>query len=113
MHIRDSKPIPNRNNICLILGRPGIGKTWLLSYVLGWGGFWRGSPLFSRSPIDWMTPTASSIQFTTINGNGARQMASPSASELGSPDVWVLVDQTPVGAPREAGDHSWLVVVTS
>jgi hypothetical protein len=103
--------IPHRKKIILILGQPGIGKTWFLSYVLV-RRLLEGKPtIFQLADFD----SANCVNAThyLIDGNGVRQMDSPSFGELRNPDIWVLADQKPVGAPRRAGGHNWLVVVTS
>jgi hypothetical protein len=108
-HIQVPERIPNRKNIILILGQPGIGKTCFLTYVLI-RRLLEGKPtIFQVFDGDFTNAT-----HYLINGNGVHQMPrSPSVPEMDNPDIWVLADQKPVGAPRLVGDHSWLVVVTS
>jgi hypothetical protein len=109
--LQEWKAIPHRKKIILILGQPGIGKTWFLTYVLV-RRLLEGKPtIFQLADFDGASNTSATHYL--IDGYGIRRMDSPSVGELRNPDIWVLADQKPVGAPRRAGDHNWLVVVTS
>jgi hypothetical protein len=109
--LQEWKAIPHRKKIILILGQPGIGKTWFLTYVLV-RRLLEGKPtIFQLADFDGASNTSATHYL--IDGYGIRRMDSPSVGELRNPDIWVLADQKPVGAPRQAGDHNWLVVVTS
>jgi hypothetical protein len=108
--LQEGKAIPNRKKIILILGQPGIGKTWFLTYVLV-RRLLEGKPtIFQLAQFDSANPNPTHY---LVDRNGVRQMDSPSLGELRNPDIWVLADQKPEGVPREAGEHNWLVVVTS
>jgi hypothetical protein len=112
-HLRVPERIPDRKKITLILGQPGIGKTWFLTYVLV-RRILEGKPTIFQvaNPFRGAGDLTDETHYL-INGNGVRQMATPTLSELEDPDIWVLADQKPVGAPRHARIHRWLVVVTS
>jgi hypothetical protein len=111
-HLRDLEPIPNREKITLIVGQPGIGKTCFLTYVLV-RRLLEGKPTIFQFADRF--PSAVNFAEAThylINRNGVRHMATPSLSELADPEIWVLADQKPIGAPEKARRHNWLVVVT-
>jgi hypothetical protein len=112
-HFRVKKFIPHYMKFSLILGQPGIGKTWFLSYVLV-RRLLEGKPTIFQVAKHLGNP----LEFTEathylINANGVHRMPdTPSFSELNNPEIWVLADRRPVGAARTA-DHCWLVVVSS
>jgi hypothetical protein len=113
-HVRDAELIPDQKKFILILGQPGIGKTWFLTYVLV-RRLLEGMPTIfqvaKRSDGDGGVTGATHY---LINGNGVHLLPDPPpASERYNPEIWVLADRKPVGIPREAPDHSWLVVVAS
>jgi len=105
--------IPYREKIILILGQPGIGKAWFLSYVLV--RRLEGKPTIFQVAENF----GGDRGYTTathylIDGNGVREMAlRPPLLELKNSDIWVLADKTPFGTPRQVAEHDWLVVVTS
>jgi hypothetical protein len=110
---RAERSIADWKKFRLILGQPGIGKTWFLSYVLV-RRLLEGKPTIYQvakhlgNPVDFTEAT-----HYLINGNGVHLMPdTPSFSVSNNPDIWVLADQRPVGAAR-TGDHSWLVIVSS
>jgi hypothetical protein len=112
--IKESKPLSDTQKIILILGQPGIGKTWFLSYVLV-RRLLEGQPTIFQV-ADNFRGDSGCIDGThyLIDGNGVRQMGKrPPLYELKNPAIWVLADQMPVGAPRRVNEHRWLVVVTS
>ena len=103
--------IPNWSKIILVLGQPGIGTTWFLTYVLV-RRLMEGKPtIFQLADFDLDAHTEP-IHYL-IDKNGVRHMDSPSFSEMDNPDIWVLADRKPLRQPRFAEDHNWLVVVTS
>jgi hypothetical protein len=110
-YIRDGKLIPHWRKISLILGQRGIGVTWFLSYVLV-RRLLEGKPTIFQATgdaVDFISAT-----HYLIDGNGVHRMESFAPSELRKdPEIWALADQKPVGPPRRAIGHSWLVVVTS
>jgi hypothetical protein len=112
-HIQVPEPIPNRKKISLILGQPGIGKTWFLTYVLV-RRLLEGKPtIFQVAKHFDGDVNFSDATHYLINENGVHQMPdSLSVPEMDNPDIWVLADQKPVGAPWLVGEHNWLVVVT-
>jgi len=110
-YIQKSERIPNWKKFILILGQPGIGKTWFLSYVLV-RRLLEGKPtVFQLAKFD--SASKSNSTHCLLDENGVRQIDSASIDKLRNPDIWVLADQKPVGAPRLAGGRNWLVVVTS
>jgi hypothetical protein len=112
-HIRAAENIPHWKKFSLILGQPGIGKTWFLTYVLVQRLF-EGKPTIFQVAKSWgISDDFTEATHYLINGNGVHPMPdSPSLSELNDPEIWVLAEQKPVGVARMA-NHSWLVVVTS
>jgi hypothetical protein len=110
-YIQDGKLIPHWMKISLILGQRGIGMAWFLSYVLV-------RRLLEGKPTIFQV-TGGAVDFTDathylIDGNGVHEMESFAPSELRlNPEVWALADRKPVGPPRRAIGHRWLVVVTS
>jgi hypothetical protein len=99
------------DKICLILGQPGIGKTWFLSYVLV-RRLLEGKPTIFQvngDAVDFVDAT-----HYLIDENGVNQMESFALTELRmDPEIWALADQKPVGPPRRVINHNWLVVMTS
>jgi len=112
-HFLAKQPLPHWMKFSLILGQPGIGKTWFLSYVLV-RRLLEGKPTIFQVANHLSNPVGfTEATHYLINGNGVHPMPdTPSFSELNNPEIWVLADQMPVGAARTA-DHSWLVVVSS
>jgi hypothetical protein len=109
-----SGPIPNNEKIILILGHPGIGKTWFLTYVLVRRLLEGKTTIFQFGENFGGDRGFIAATHYLIDGNGVRVMNErPLSSELRNPDIWVLADQTPFGRPRQVTEHNWLVVVTS
>ena len=113
-YLNKDEPIPRCDRIILILGQPGIGKTWFLSYVLVRRLLEGKRTIFQEGE----NPSGDSM-FTTaahylINGNGVSKMDKEQIdSALDKAEIWVLADQNPFGVPQKAKYHKWLVVVTS
>jgi len=111
--VHAGRMIPDWKKFSLILGQPGIGKRWFLSYVLV-RRLLEGKPTIFQAGIcgsDAAEPTAATHYL--INANGVHPMRdSPSISVLTDPEIWFLADHHPVGAAVQAS-HNWLVVVTS
>jgi hypothetical protein len=111
--VRAEEKILPWKRFSLILGQPGIGKTWFLSYVLV-RRLLEGKPTIFQVPkrLDRAGDFAEATHYL-LNGDGVHPMPdSPSLSELADPEIWVLADEYPVGAAQES-THKWLVVVTS
>jgi hypothetical protein len=106
--------IPNREKIILILGQPGIGKTWFLSYVLV-RRLLEGKPIiFQVASNRGGNSRLNAVTHYLIDGNGVRELEERlPLFQLKNSDIWVLADQTPFGKPRSLTEHNWLVVVTS
>jgi len=112
-YLDKSKSIHRSERIILILGQPGIGKTWFLSYVLV-GGFWRGSPLFSSKAKTLTATQCSPWQLITsstgmVSAKWTKNKSTPSYIRRTS----VLADQKAFGVAQKAKYYQWLVVVTS
>jgi hypothetical protein len=114
MKFSEAGRIPDRQKVILILGQPGIGKTWFLSYVLV-RRLLEGKPIIFQvaSNLGGDSRLNAATHYL-IDGNGVRELEErPPFFQLKNSDIWVLADQTPFGKPRELAEHQWLVVVTS
>jgi len=113
-YLDKNEPIPRSDRIILILGQPGIGKTWFLSYVLV-RRLLEGKPtIFQEGENSGGDSVFTAAAHYLINGNGVSKMNQEQIdSELHKAEIWVLADQKPYGAPQKAKYHKWLVVVTS
>jgi hypothetical protein len=112
--IQKSNPLSDRQKIIQILGQPGIGKTWFLSYVLV-RRLLEGKPTIFQVADNFRGDNGfADATHYLIDADGVRRMDKrPPFFELINPDIWVLAAQMPVGAPRRVREHRWLVVVTS
>jgi len=110
----EEKCIPDKEKIILILGQPGIGKTWFLSYVLV-RRLLEGKPtIFQVGKNRGSDGRHTAAAHYLINGNGVCLVDEGLLdSESDNAGIWVLADQRPIGAPENAENHRWLVVVTS
>jgi len=108
-HVQAGERIPNWKTFTLILGQPGIGKTWFLSYVLVRRLLERKPTIFQAVGYanDDVTVTAAIHYLTSAKGVHPTPDA-PSAPEFMDPEIWVFADHHPVGAARRPG-HKWLV----
>ena len=113
-HLDEHRRIPNRKKIILILGQPGIGKTWFLSYVLV-RRLLEGKPTLFQAGEDFGGDRGFGAGNNyLIDKDGVGTMAvPPTILELKNHDIWVLADRTPFGIPRKFASHNWLVVVTT
>jgi len=113
-YLDKNDPIPDSKKTILILGQPGIGKTWFLSYVLV-RRLLEGKPtIFQNGEGFGADSRFDEVTHYLINENGAHQMDEVKLRlEEKKADIWVLADQTPKGKPRQSEEHNWLVVVTS
>jgi hypothetical protein len=114
MKFSEEGRIPAREKAILILGQPGIGKTWFLSYVLVRRRL-EGKPIiFQVGSYLGGDSRLNAVTHYLIDGHGVRELDErPPLFQLKNSDIWVLADQTPFGNPRELAEHNWLVVVTS
>ena len=113
-HVEKESEIPRFKKFTLILGQPGIGKTWFLSYALV-RRLLEGKPTIFQAANGVTDDNFDSTAAThyLIDAIGVHPMPySPSDAVLQDPQIWVLADHHPVGAARQS-DHNWLVVVTS
>jgi len=95
--------IPKWMKMILILGQPGIGKTWFLSYVLARRLLVGKPTIFQAHETHYL-----------ISEKGVHEMGKRAPLEVSmNPEIWVLADRKPIGQPEHAGEHCWLVVVTS
>jgi len=113
-YLDKNEPIPDSEKIILILGQPGIGKTWFLSYVLV-RRLLEGKPTIFQDGENFGPDSRfAAVGHYLINENGVHQMDKAKFRlEEKKADIWVLADQTPKGKPRQSEEHNWLVVVTS
>jgi len=107
-------PIPHRKKIILIVGQPGIGKTWFLSYVL-MRRLLEGKPtIFQAGRNSGGDGGFTAAAHYFIDMHGVRLMDNEQLdSDSDEAGVWVLADQKPIGAQEMAKNQRWLVVVTS
>jgi len=106
--------IPDGKKIILILGQPGIGKTWFLTYVLV-RRLLKGKLTILQVGVSFIGDSRlSAAGHYLIDGNGFRQIDEVQLFfERDKADIWVLAVETPFGLPRVASEHIWLAVVTS
>ncbi|KAA8909693.1 hypothetical protein FN846DRAFT_600603 [Sphaerosporella brunnea] len=105
----DSRNKIKRRNVldraAIITGHPGIGKTWLLSFVLVQRLLNGQKTVVQYAPED--SENKCGVCHILFDGRGATIID----SLRDDPDIWALCDRKPLDIAACMGKHNWFVVV--